>query len=120
MVKGIVTRYQRLQAATALMLLSASVSVQAGLPSVATPTGASANSTNFLEIVKQYAKEGITALGLIIGASVFVLVVKNAMGVYSEIGTGKKTWSDLTMHVVVGGLLLVVAVYLLTQSDSVI
>lgn len=110
--------YRRAQAALSLALLSAYSTAYAGLPSVAAPSTGS--STNFLDVIQGYSKDAIKVVGLIIGASVFVLVVKNAMVVYAEIGDGKKKWSDLAMHTVIGGALLVVAVYLLTQSGTVI
>lgn len=118
MVKGIKTRYQRLKSAAALMLLSASVSVQAGLPTVAAPS--SGSSGNFLQMLRDYGKDAVLIIGFLIGAGAFVMVARNGLGVNAEIGDGKKKWSDLAMHVIVGGALLLAVIYLLTESAKVI
>lgn len=123
MFQGITQGYQRLsqriQSAALLALAGGGSTAHAALPTVTQPTNA-AGSGNYLGMIKAYSAETIVVIGLILAASVFVLVVKNAMTVYSEIGTGKKQWSDLAMHVTIGGILLVVAVYLLTESKNVI
>jgi integrating conjugative element membrane protein (TIGR03745 family) len=67
-----------------------------------------------------YAFDIGIVVGLIVGTIAFLVVANNCIGVYKEIGTGKRTWGDLGSHGAFGVLLLVFVVYLLTEAASII
>jgi integrating conjugative element membrane protein (TIGR03745 family) len=94
-------------------------SAYAALPTTAAPSNAAAQG-DYIGLAKGYAYDILILGGLIIGAIAFYTVAANAIGVYKEIGAGKKEWSDLGMHVLAGVLLLVMVVYLLTEASTVI
>lgn len=97
----------------------AAVNVQAALPTTADPTNAPSDG-NYIELLKGYAYDIGIVVGLIVGTIAFLVVANNCIGVYKEIGTGKRTWGDLGSHGAFGVLLLVFVVYLLTEAASVI
>ncbi|MCE2573843.1 TIGR03745 family integrating conjugative element membrane protein [Motilimonas eburnea] len=69
--------------------------------------------------VKGYLKETVALVLLALCAVGFIVTVKNCVGAYSEIQDGKGTWGGLGMHVIVGGLILTVALYLLNQANGI-
>ncbi len=92
---------------------------EAALPTTADPTNAPSDG-NYIELLKGYAFDIGIVVGLIVGTIAFLVVANNCIGVYKEIGTGKRTWGDLGSHGAFGVLLLVFVVYLLTEAASVI
>lgn len=91
----------------------------AALPTVAAPTNA-ASEGNYIELLKGYAFDISILLGLVLGVVAFLVVVNNMIGVYKEIGAGKKQWGDMGMHGGMGVMLLVFVIYLLTEASKVI
>lgn len=102
-------------AAGAAMMQSA----QAALPATAAPTRGD-GGTNFITTLQNYSFDIITLIALIVGAVMFVLVVKNALTVYHQIGEGKASYTQLAGVSTVGVLLLVFSVYMLTQAIGVL
>jgi integrating conjugative element membrane protein (TIGR03745 family) len=101
------------------MLMTALNSAHAALPTTAAPSNAAA-SGDYIGLAKGYAYDILIVGGLVIGAIAFYAVATNAISVYKEIGSGRKEWSDLGMHTLMGVLLLVMVVYLLTEASTVI
>lgn len=81
----------------------------------ALPTG----TQDVTDKVKGYLKDSVALVLLALCAVGFIVTVKNCVGAYSEIQDGKGTWGALGMHVIVGGLILTVAIYLLQQASTV-
>lgn len=91
----------------------------AALPTTANPTNAPA-SGDFIGLFKGYAYDIAIVFGLILGTIAFLVVANNCIGVYKEVGDGRKTWGDLGTHGGFGVLLLVLCVYLLTEAAKII
>lgn len=113
------TRITAFKYAFMTMMLTAFSSAQAALPTTAAPSNAAAQG-DYIGLMKGYAYDILILGGLLIGAIAFYTVASNAIGVYKEIGNGRKEWSDLGMHTLAGVLLLVFVVYLLTEASTVI
>lgn len=94
-------------------------SAYAGLPATAAPSEAPADG-NYIDLLKGYAFDIAIVLGLILGTIAFLVVARNCIAVYAEIGAGKKTWGDMGMHGGMGVLLLVLVIYLLTEASTII
>ena len=106
------------QVVTSLLLLTAA-NVHAALPDTADPSNAAADG-DYIGLMKGYAYDILIVAGLVIGTLCFIAVARNSLSVYSEISTGKKTWSDMGMHGLMGVLLLVFVIYLLTEAAGII
>lgn len=91
----------------------------AALPTVSNPT-TTVQSGDFIGLIQAYAKDIGVVAGLVIGFLAMVIVAKNMIGVYNEIGAGKKTWGDMGIHGGMGVLLLVFVVYLLTEAAKIL
>jgi integrating conjugative element membrane protein (TIGR03745 family) len=91
----------------------------AALPTTADPSQAPADG-NYIELIKGYAYDIGIVLGLVLGLVAFLVVVNNMIGVYKEIGAGKKSWGDMGMHGGMGVLLLVFCIFLLTEASTII
>lgn len=114
--KKLWSRANALVAAAPFLLVARA---EAALPTTADPTNAPSDG-NYIELLKGYAFDIGIVVGLIVGTIAFLVVANNCIGVYKEIGTGKRTWGDLGSHGAFGVLLLVFVVYLLTEAASVI
>lgn len=99
--------------------LLAATNAHAALPDTADPSNAAADG-DYIGLMKGYAYDILIVVGLILGTLAFVAVAKNCLATYSEISTGKKTWSDMGMQGMFGVLLLVFVVYLLTEAAGII
>ena len=107
------------KAAAGLALMTAGSNVSAALPATAAPSNAAAKG-DYIGLIKGYAFDIGIVVGLVIGMLALLVVSKNMIAVYNEIGAGKKTWGDMGMHGGMGVLLLVFVVYLLTEAAGVI
>ncbi len=93
-------------------------SASAALPDTADPTNAAADG-DYIGLIKGYAFDIFIVIGLVLSTLAFIVVSKNMIATYNEIGAGKKTWGDMGMHGGMGVLLLVFTVYLLTEAAGV-
>ncbi|MCP4974612.1 MAG: TIGR03745 family integrating conjugative element membrane protein [Maribacter sp.] len=104
-------------------ILTASVVVSnalfAALPTTSNPSTNPA-AGDYIGLLKGYAFDIFIVVGLVLGTLAFIVVSKNMIATYSEIGQGKKTFGDLGMHGGIGVLLLVFVIYLLTEAAVVI
>lgn len=91
----------------------------AALPDTADPSNAAADG-DYIGLLKGYGYDIAIVIGLFLATIAFIVVAKNVVGIYSEIGQGKKTWGDMGMHGGMGVLLLVFVVYLLTEAAAII
>ncbi len=75
---------------------------------------------NWIQLLQNYAYDIFIFGGLALATLAFFVVVKNVLGAYSEISTGKSTWGQVAMHAGVGVLLLILVVYLLTEAAKIL
>lgn len=91
----------------------------AALPAaVAAPQGAV--SGDYIGLLKEYWKQGIAALVLIMGAYAFISVGGGAIAKFNDYRAGKAELGDLTMYAILGVIILVTVVYLLTTGGGII
>lgn len=58
--------------------------------------------------------------GVVLGAAGLMVVAKNCITTYGEIGDGRKTWTDLGMQFGFGVVLIMVVLYLLNVASGII
>lgn len=90
---------------------------QAALP--VPPAGADAGG-DYLVSMRDYIGMGIGLVALVLAAYAFVAVSGGAIAKFNEWRIGKAELGDLKMVFIVGGLLLLVVIYLVTQAVGVI
>ncbi|HAO0395584.1 TPA: TIGR03745 family integrating conjugative element membrane protein [Escherichia coli] len=90
----------------------------ADLPTMEPPS--SGGGSGLFGQIKGYLQDGVVLGGLVIAAIGFIVVANSAISTYSEIDSGKKTWTQFGAIVVVGVILLVAIIWLLGKSASII
>ncbi|MBD1226000.1 TIGR03745 family integrating conjugative element membrane protein [Xenorhabdus griffiniae] len=90
----------------------------AALPKVEPPT--SGSKGGFLGDLTGYFNDGIVLLGLVVTASAFVVVAGAALKTFQEVRDEKAGWGKFAGILVVGVILLVLVIWLITKSASVI
>ena len=108
----------RLAAAAATVL--ATVSAKAGLPEVADPTTGAVDDGDFIGMLQAYGLDIVVLGGLGLSAVALLVVAKNVISKYSMVADGRATWGEVGMHGAVGVVLLVVVIFLATQSATVL
>lgn len=91
----------------------------AGLPTVSAPSRTTTGG-NYVELLQNYAFDIGILVGLILSTVGFIMVARNVIGVYAEIGDGRKTWGDMAAQASGGVLLLVLIVFLLAEAATVL
>jgi integrating conjugative element membrane protein (TIGR03745 family) len=97
--------------------LAASLAHAVGLPQ---QPGGLNTSGNYLENIRDYFGLAIGLVALVISAYAFVVVASSAISKFVEWRTGRAEVGDLKMTIIMGGLLLIVVVYLSTEAIGVI
>jgi integrating conjugative element membrane protein (TIGR03745 family) len=105
------------RAAVATTALTYAVAAQAALPPA--PAGAAAGS-DYLGTMRDYIGLGIGLVALVLAGYAFVAVSGGAIAKFNEWRAGKAELGDLKMVFIVGGLLLLIVIYLVTQAVGVI
>jgi len=103
-----------------LLLALWTSAAQAGLPTVADPSGGAVADGDFIGMLQAYALDIIVLGGLLISAVALMIVAKNVIAKYSMVADGKATWGEVGMHGGVGVVLLVIVIYLVTQAAGVL
>ncbi|MBW8832293.1 MAG: TIGR03745 family integrating conjugative element membrane protein [Burkholderiales bacterium] len=103
-------------AITTASALVASVA-HAALPT--NPTGVS-TSGNYLENMRDYIGLAIGLVALVLAGWAFIAVSGGAIAKFNEWRVGKAELGDVKMVFIVGGLLLIVVIYLVTQAIGII
>jgi len=103
--------------ACATALMTVGTSAMAALPTAPTSGGTATGST-YLSPVENYLVDGITLLGLLVGAYAFFRVAQNAIQTYGEISDGNGTYRDLGGSVIGGVVIASGVVWLLTNAMS--
>ncbi len=90
----------------------------AELPTAVAADGAA--SGDYIEIGKQYFKNGLIVLGLIIATLGFIAVAAGGIAKFNEYRMGRAELGDLGVLAVVGAVVLVLMVYLLNEAAVII
>lgn len=90
----------------------------ADLPTAVAASGAA--SGDYIEILKQYFKLGLLALGLIIAVIAFLNVGGGLLAMFNSFRTGRAELGDLGMFAVLGVVILVLVMYLLNEAAVII
>ena len=111
-------RAARLWTAAAALLGAASAS--AGLPDVADPSTGAVDEGDFIGMLQAYGLDIVVLGGLGLSAIALLVVAKNVIAKYSMVADGRATWGEVGMHGAVGVVLLVIVIFLATQSATVL
>ena len=114
----------KLATRTALLGLAFLGSVLVAEPALAElPTAVAADgaaSGDYIEIGKEYFKNGLIVLGLIIATLGFIAVAAGGIAKFNEYRMGRAELGDLGVLAVVGAVVLVLMVYLLNEAAIII
>lgn len=83
------------------------------------PTGVPTTGS-YMENMRDYIGMGIGLVALVLAGYAFLAVSGGAISKFSEWRAGKAELGDLKMVFIVGGLLLLVVIYLVTEAVQVI
>ena len=109
---------RRIAAALAGVLWAGSA--RAGLPEVADPTTGAVDEGDFIGMLQAYGLDIVVLGGLGLSAIALLVVAKNVIAKYSMVADGRATWGEVGMHGAVGVVLLVIVIFLATQSATVL
>ena len=112
-------RGRRRRWAAAVAMLAAGPA-HAGLPNVADPSTGAVTSGDFIGMLQAYGLDIVVLGGLGLSAIALLVVAKNVITKYSMVADGRATWGEVGMHGAVGVVLLVIVIFLATQSATVL
>jgi len=104
---------------TALALAVCAPMARADLPTQAAPSRGGSDG-NYIELMQNYAYDAFIFIGLVIATLAFFVVAKNTIGAYSEVQDGRGTWGQVGLHFGAGALLLIFAVFLITEAAAIL
>ena len=93
---------------------------RAGLPTVADPSTGAVADGDFIGMLQAYGLDIVVLGGLGLSAIALLVVAKNVITKYSNVADGRATWGEVGMHGAVGVVLLVIVIFLATQSATVL
>ena len=105
---------------TAAAALLGAASARAGLPDVADPSTGAVDDGDFIGMLQAYGLDIVVLGGLGLSAIALLVVAKNVISKYSMVADGRATWGEVGMHGAVGVVLLVIVIFLATQSATVL
>ena len=109
------------KAATSLIACSLFASdAMAALPTTAAPSRGATAGGDYIGLLQEYAYDIGILVGLILSTVGFIMVARNVVSTYAEIGDGRKTWGDMTAQAAGGVLLLIFIVFMLTEASNVL
>ncbi len=106
-------------AATGLLLMTATQSVWAALPTPVAPSTAPA-AGDWIALIKGYIKDGGLVLGLAIAVLGFLWIAYLGFAKFNEARQGKAEWAEVGVLGIVGAIVLIFASYLLTEAAGII
>ena len=104
----------------ALGTAAAAAGANAGLPDVADPSTGAVDEGDFIGMLQAYGLDIVVLGGLGLSAIALLVVAKNVISKYSQVSDGRATWGEVGMHGAVGVVLLVIVIFLATQSATVL
>jgi integrating conjugative element membrane protein (TIGR03745 family) len=108
-------------ASLGLAILASVLFVEPALAELPTAVAADgAASGDYIEIGKEYFKNGLIVLGLIIATLGFIAVAAGGIAKFNEYRMGRAELGDLGVLAVVGAVVLVLMVYLLNEAAIII
>ena len=107
-------------AAAGLATVLAAGPARAGLPDVADPSTGAVDSGDYIAMLQAYGLDIVVLGGLGLSAIALLVVAKNVITKYSMVADGRATWGEVGMHGAVGVVLLVIVIFLATQSATVL
>ena len=110
---------KRAAIAGGLLVLSATQSVWAALPTPVAPSTAPA-AGDWIALIKGYIKDGGLVLGLAIAVLGFLWIAYLGFAKFNEARQGKAEWAEVGVLGIVGAIVLIFASYLLTEAAGVI
>ncbi len=87
-----------------------------GLPQLENST----HGNGIMKTIRNYGYDIIMLVPLLVVASMFIGVCYHAYETHAEIHTGSKTWGQFGLTVAIGTVLLVIAIWLLTEATGIL
>ncbi len=110
---------KQITAAVGLLVVSATQTVWAALPTpVAPSTGPAAG--DWIGLIQGYIKDGGLVLGLAIAVIGFLWIAYLGFAKFNEARQGKAEWAEVGVLGIVGAIVLIFASFLLTEAAGVI
>ncbi|WP_029134103.1 TIGR03745 family integrating conjugative element membrane protein [Sedimenticola selenatireducens] len=106
-------------AATGLLVMAATQSAWAALPTPVAPSTAPA-AGDWIALIKGYIKDGGLVLGLAIAVLGFLWIAYLGFAKFNEARQGKAEWAEVGVLGIVGAIVLIFASYLLTEAAGII
>lgn len=97
--------------------MGAMTSARADLPEVEQP---SRGGSGILELWQNYGYDIVLLLALVVCAAVFLGVAYHSYNVYGEVQQRKATWGQFGTTVGVGGVLLVLVIWMVTKATEIL
>ena len=105
--------------AATLVLMAVSLGAWGALPTPVPPSTGPADG-NWLDLIKGYIKDGGLVLGLAISVIGFLWIAYIGLSKFNEARTGRAEWAEVGLVAIVGGAVLLFAVFLLNEAATVI
>lgn len=105
--------------AFALALFTISFPASAVLPTPVEPSTGPADG-NWLELIQGYIRDGGIVLGLAISVIGFLWIAYIGISKFNDARRGKAEWAEVGLVGIVGGAVLLFAVFLLNEAANVI
>jgi len=111
---------QRLKTGAYLLLFAflSSPVLAAGLPKMEDPSRG--QGKGIFQTLQNYLYDGVILIGLVISSVAFIAVAWHGVSVFGEVQKQKKSWADLGLLILVGGLLIVACIWLLTEASKIL
>lgn len=103
--------------ASTLLALTLTPLAHAQMPTIEDP---SRGGDGIIERLQNYGFDIVLLVALLVISTMFIGVCYHAYTSYSEIHTGRKTWGEFGLTAAVGAILLVIAIWLLTQATEIL
>jgi len=94
------------------------LTAHADLPEMEDPSRG--KGEGIMETLQNYGYDIVVLMSLAICAVGFLVVANSCIGTYAEIQNGRKQWKDLGAMAGVGAILLVIAIWLLTEAGDIL
>lgn len=118
--RSLITENRRCIAAMLVLAAAfAAAPAMAELPAAVQPTGGAA-AGDYVQLLRQYWKQGIAVLVLMVAAGAFVEVGGGAIAKFGEWRRGKVELSELKWFFFIGVVMLVTVIYLLTTATGIL
>lgn len=118
--RSLITENRRCIAAMFVLAAAfAAAPAMADLPAAVQPTGGAA-AGDYMTLLRQYWKQGVAVLVLMVGTWAFLEVGGGAIAKFGEWRIGKVELSDLKWFFLIGVVMLVTVIYLLTTANGIL